>query len=179
MDSVLGHIFERVFPSEPQDAWRTEFEQLHQSAMTVSEYAVRFNDLARHALALVATVREKVVSIARKLEGMLAWDRDEREAKRSRESGTYSGTHAPTAVCHGRGYVSRPVHSALSDASGILAPSRPQKPYYAPPVSSTPPTPGAFSFQSSRPGPSQSQQPCPPRACFECGDTCHIVRDCP
>ncbi|XP_070042461.1 uncharacterized protein [Nicotiana tomentosiformis] len=175
--------------------------------MTVSEYAVCFSHLSRHAPTLVAIVRERVrrfieglhpsirlsiarklemdisyqqvVSIARRLKGMLAREREEREANRSRESGTYSGTRSPATVRHGRGYGSRPVHSALPAASGILVPSRPQKPYYAPAISSTPPAWGAFSGQSSRPGPSQSQQLCPPRACLECGDTCHMVRDCP
>ncbi|XP_070043125.1 uncharacterized protein [Nicotiana tomentosiformis] len=110
---------------------------------------------------------------------MLTRDREEREAKRSRESGTYSGTRAQAAVRHGRGSVSRPVHSALSAASDILAPSKPQDPYYAPPMTSIPPTRGAFSGKSSRPGPSQSQQPRSPRAYFEYGDTRHMVRDCP
>ncbi|XP_019250950.1 PREDICTED: gamma-glutamyl hydrolase 2-like [Nicotiana attenuata] len=35
------------------------------------------------------------------------------------------------------------------------------------------------SGQPSRPGPRQSQHPRPSRACFECGDTRCIVRDCP
>ncbi|XP_070036173.1 uncharacterized protein [Nicotiana tomentosiformis] len=174
--------------------------------MDVSEYAVYFSDLARHAPALVATVRErvrrfieglhpsirismarelemdipyhKVVSIARRLEGMLDRDREKREAKRSRETGSCSGARSPAAR-HGRGYVSRSVHSALQAASGVPSPSRPQEPYYTPPVSSVPPARGAFSGQSSKPGLSQSQHPRPSRGCFECGDTFHMVRDCP
>ncbi|XP_070036462.1 uncharacterized protein [Nicotiana tomentosiformis] len=174
--------------------------------MTVSEYVVCFNDLARHAPALVATIRERiqrfikglhpsiqismarelemdipyqqVVSIARRLEGMLARDREEREAKRSQETCSYSGARAPVAS-HGRGYVSCPVHSTLPATSGVPVPSRPLETYYAPPVSSVPPSRGAFSGQSSRPGPSQSQQPHPPRGCFKCGDTRHMMRDCP
>ena len=98
-------------PQSLRDDWRAEFEQLRQGAMTVLEYAVRFSELARHAPALVATVRERVrrfieglhpsirasmardlemdityqqaVSIARRVEGMFAQDRDEIEAKRS------------------------------------------------------------------------------------------------
>ncbi|XP_070055356.1 uncharacterized protein [Nicotiana tomentosiformis] len=136
-------------PQSFRDAWRVEFEQLRQDAMIMSEYAVRFSDLARHAPALVATVRgrvrrfieglhpsiriilarelemdisyQQVVNIARRLEGMLARDRKEREAKMPRESGTYSGTRAPAAVGHGRVYVSHPVHSTLPTASGIPA----------------------------------------------------------
>lgn len=136
--------------------------------------------MARHALALVSTVRERVrrfikgiipsirssmarelemdisyeqvVSIARKIDGMHARDKEEREAKRSRESGHYSGARAPAAVRHGRGYMSHLVHSALPAASGIKAPPRPQEPYYTPSISSAPPARGAFSGQSSRPG---------------------------
>ncbi|XP_070044577.1 uncharacterized protein [Nicotiana tomentosiformis] len=180
---------------------------MRQCTMSMSEYAVRLSNLARHAPSLVATVRERVrrfieglhpcisismlrelemdipyqqvLSIARRLKGMLAWDREERQAKRSRESATYSGTRAPATVPHGRGYRSRPVHSALPAASGISAPSRPHKPYYAPPVSSVPAAWGAFSGQSSKPCSSQSQQPRPLRACFECGYTRHMVRDFP
>ncbi|XP_070056607.1 uncharacterized protein [Nicotiana tomentosiformis] len=172
--------------------------------MTALEYAVRFSGLARYAPALVSTVRERVqrfieglhpcirtsmaselemdityqkaVSIARRVDGMLARD-TEREAKRSRETGHYSGARAP-ATRYGRGFVSRPVHSALPAASGVLAPPRPQEPYYAPPVYSMPPTRGTITSQLSRPSPSQSQLPHPPRGCFEYGDTRHLVRDC-
>ncbi|XP_070041292.1 uncharacterized protein [Nicotiana tomentosiformis] len=98
-------------PQSVRDVWSTEFEQLRQGAMTVSEYAVCFNDLAKHSPALVATVRERVrrfierlnpsirfsiarelemdiayeqvVGIARRLGGMLTQEREEREAKRS------------------------------------------------------------------------------------------------
>ncbi|XP_070034728.1 uncharacterized protein [Nicotiana tomentosiformis] len=141
--------------------------------MTVSEYAVRLSDLARHAPALVAIVRERVrrfiegihpsirismvreletdisyqqvVSISWRLKGMLTRDRQERETKKSRESSTYSGTRAPAVVVFRSLLGSRPIHSTLLDASGILVPSRPQEPYYAPTVSSVPPVRGAFS----------------------------------
>ncbi|XP_070008055.1 uncharacterized protein [Nicotiana sylvestris] len=58
---------------------------------------------------------QQVVSIARKIEGH-----------------------------HGRGYMSRPVHSDLLAASGILARPGPQEPYYAPLASSAPLARGAF-----------------------------------
>ncbi|XP_070057748.1 uncharacterized protein [Nicotiana tomentosiformis] len=47
-------------PQSLRDAWRAEFEQLCQGAMTVLENAVRFSELAHHAPALVATVKERV-----------------------------------------------------------------------------------------------------------------------
>ncbi|XP_070041314.1 uncharacterized protein [Nicotiana tomentosiformis] len=160
-----------------RDAWRAEFEQLRQGSMTVPEYAVRFSDMARHEPALVATVREwfhrfieglnpsirlgmdrelemdiaykHVVGIARRLEGKLTRDKEQREAKGSRESGTYSGTRAPVAAHQGRGYMGRPVHSALPATGGALATPRPQDTYFASPLSSVPPVRGAFSGQSS------------------------------
>ncbi|XP_070057880.1 uncharacterized protein [Nicotiana tomentosiformis] len=113
--------------------------------MTVSEYAVRFSDLSRHEPALVATVRERVrryieglhpsiifsmdrelemditykqvVSIARRLEGIRTREREMREAKRPRDSGIYNSSRAPATTRHGRGYVSRPIHSALPASS--------------------------------------------------------------
>ncbi|XP_070002335.1 uncharacterized protein [Nicotiana sylvestris] len=201
----FSDIFLREYvPQSLRDAWRAKFEQLRQGVMTVSEYAVHLSDLATHAPTLVFIVRERVyrfikgihlsirtsmarkleidisyqqiVSIARRVEGTLARERERRESKWSREFGHYSGARALTAVRHGRGYVSHPVHSALPAASGVPAPSRPYEPYYAPLVSSVPPAWGAFSGQSSRPGPSQL---CPHKACFEYGDTRHMVRDFP
>ncbi|XP_070036202.1 uncharacterized protein [Nicotiana tomentosiformis] len=57
----FSELFLRDFvPQSLRDAWRVEFEQLSQGTMSVLEYAVRFYDLARHAPALVATVRERV-----------------------------------------------------------------------------------------------------------------------
>ncbi|XP_070046557.1 uncharacterized protein [Nicotiana tomentosiformis] len=135
-------MFMREFvPQSLRDAWHAEFEQLCQDAMTVSEYAVRFSELSRHAPALVSTIRERVhrfieglnpsirfsmareletdipyqqaMEITRRLEGMWAREREEREAKRPRDSGIYSDARAPIAACHGRIYVSSPVHSAL------------------------------------------------------------------
>ncbi|XP_070036171.1 uncharacterized protein [Nicotiana tomentosiformis] len=55
-------------PQSLRDAWHMEFEQLRQGAMTVSEYAVCFSDLARYAPALVAIFRERV---SRFIEGLL------------------------------------------------------------------------------------------------------------
>ncbi|XP_070042756.1 uncharacterized protein [Nicotiana tomentosiformis] len=124
--------------------------------MTISDYAVRFSDLFRHAPAFVATVREgvrrfierlnpgirfsmapelemdityqQVVEITWRLEGMWAREREEREVKRPRDSGAYSGDGALGEARHGMGYVSRPVHSALPASNGIPATPRPQVP---------------------------------------------------
>ncbi|XP_070032184.1 uncharacterized protein [Nicotiana tomentosiformis] len=122
---------------------------------------------------------QQVVSIARILEGMRIREREERKAKRPRDSGMYNSSRAPSTTRQGRGCGSRPVHSALPVSSGTLAIPRPQDPYYAPPVSSVPPVQNVSSGKSNRSGPSQSHQLRPPRACFECGDTRHMVRDFP
>ncbi|XP_070048895.1 uncharacterized protein [Nicotiana tomentosiformis] len=161
----FSNMFLREYvPKSLKDAWRAEFEQLRQSAMTVSEYAVHFSNLSRHAPALIATVRERVcrfieglhpsirLSLARELEMDISYQQVVSIAKRL---------------------------EALPALSGILALSRPQEPYYVPPISSAPPAWNAFSSQSSRPGPIQLQQPHPQRVCFECCDTRHIVRNCP
>ncbi|XP_070055407.1 uncharacterized protein [Nicotiana tomentosiformis] len=59
--SQFSEMFLREYvPQSLRDAWRLEFEQLRQGSMTVSEYVVHFSGLARHALALVATVKERV-----------------------------------------------------------------------------------------------------------------------
>nr|XP_016513314.1 PREDICTED: DNA-binding protein HEXBP-like [Nicotiana tabacum] len=55
---------------------------------------------------------------------------------------------------------------------------RSQVAHLAQPLSSSPPTRGAFGDHSSRPNQSQFQQPRPPRACYECGATRHMMRDC-
>ncbi|XP_070041631.1 uncharacterized protein [Nicotiana tomentosiformis] len=47
-------------PQSLRDAWRIEFERLRKGTMSVSEYAVRFSDLAKHAPALVSTDIERV-----------------------------------------------------------------------------------------------------------------------
>nr|XP_033512993.1 uncharacterized protein LOC117277711 [Nicotiana tomentosiformis] len=148
----FSEFFLRVFvPQTLWDAWRTKFERLHQGTMSVS-YAIQFCDLSRHAPALVAIVRERVcrfieglnqsirysmareleldtpyqqvVEIAQRLEGMQGRDKDDREAKRSRGIGGFSGGHATASARHSRGYVSRPIHSALPSSSGAPVVSR-------------------------------------------------------
>ncbi|XP_070047262.1 uncharacterized protein [Nicotiana tomentosiformis] len=158
----FSEMFLREYvPQSLRDAWRIEFEQLRQCVMTVLEYAVRFSELARDSPALVAIVTERVrrfneglhpsirTSMARELEMDITYQQAVSIARR------------------------------VEAASGVLAPPRPHEPYYAPPVSSMPPTRGAIIGQSSRSGLSQSQPPHPLRGYFECGDTRHMVRDCP
>ncbi|XP_070009717.1 uncharacterized protein [Nicotiana sylvestris] len=110
----FSDLFLREYvPQSLKDTWHADFEHLHQGAMTISEYVVCYTSLARHAPALVSTVRERVhwfikglipsirssmarelemdisyqqvVSIARRIEGMPAREKEERKGKRSRE----------------------------------------------------------------------------------------------
>ncbi|XP_070032468.1 uncharacterized protein [Nicotiana tomentosiformis] len=72
-------IFLREFvPQTLCDAWRTEFEQLHQGTISVAEYAIRFSELSRHALALVSTIRERVrrfiEGLSYGLRSSMAWE---------------------------------------------------------------------------------------------------------
>ncbi|XP_070036924.1 uncharacterized protein [Nicotiana tomentosiformis] len=179
-DHFSDMFLRECVPQTLRDAWRIEFEQLHQGTISVSEYAIRFSELCLHAPAFVSTGRERVrrfiegldyglrfsmarelemdtlyqqvVEIAWRLEGMRGLEIEDRKAKRPRDSGGYSGARAPVAARHA---------------------------HLAQPLSSAPPAWGAFSRQSSRPGQDQFQQPCPPRACVLCGDTRHMVRDYP
>jgi len=74
------------------------------------------------------------------------------EAKRPRGTGGFSSGHAAPTTCHGRGYVSRPVHSTLLVSSGDPVILSSQVAHFAQPLSSAPPTRGVFSGQSSRSG---------------------------
>ncbi|XP_070050688.1 uncharacterized protein [Nicotiana tomentosiformis] len=171
----FSELFLKEFvPHTLRDAWRTEFEQMRQGAMTVSEYAVRFSDLSRHAPALVSTIRERVCQFIEGRNYGIRFQHDSRV--RDKYPISAGGRDFPK---FGGGYVSHPVHSALLASSGALVILRSQVAHFAQPHSSAPPARGAFSGQSSRPGSSLSQQPYPLRACFEYGDTRHMVRDCP
>ncbi|XP_070032067.1 uncharacterized protein [Nicotiana tomentosiformis] len=141
--------------------------------MSVSEYALRFSNLSRHTPTLVSTVMERVhrlveglnygirfsmareletetpyqqvVEIAWRLKGMWGREGEDREAKRPRGNGGFSGGHAAVTAHHGRGYVSHPYHSALPASSGTLTISRSQVAHFTQPLSSAPPTRGALS----------------------------------
>ncbi|XP_070002397.1 uncharacterized protein [Nicotiana sylvestris] len=59
-------MFLRVFVTQTLwDAWSMEFEQLRQGTMSVSEYALKFSDMSKHAPTLVSTVRERVCRLTR------------------------------------------------------------------------------------------------------------------
>ncbi|XP_070045064.1 uncharacterized protein [Nicotiana tomentosiformis] len=91
------------------------------------------------------TLYQQMVEITRRLEGMRGREREDMEAKRPRESGGYSGARATVASRHGRGYVSRLVHSTLPASSGVPIIPMSQVAHFAQPLSSAPSARGDFS----------------------------------
>ncbi|XP_070055132.1 uncharacterized protein [Nicotiana tomentosiformis] len=174
----------------------TEFEWLHQGTMTVSEYAIRFSKLARHAPILVFTVRERVsrfikeldydfkicmarelqtnipfqqvVKISRMLERVRSEENESRETKRSRKSGGFSGFYSAAITHHGGGSSGRSAQSAIQSTH-----SAPVNTFSAPPERDS------YSGYFSYPAQTQHEQSLPQRGYCECGDTRHIIRDCP
>ncbi|XP_070045226.1 uncharacterized protein [Nicotiana tomentosiformis] len=141
-------IFLKGFvPQTLWDAWRTEFEQLRQGTMTVSEYAIKFSELARHAPIIVCTVRKRVrrfiegldnnfkicmarelqtdisfqqvVEIARMLERVRSEEREAKEAKRSQNFGGFSGFYSASMTHHGRGSGNRSAQSAIQNTHSV------------------------------------------------------------
>ncbi|XP_070057570.1 uncharacterized protein [Nicotiana tomentosiformis] len=168
--------------------------------MSVSEYAVRFSDLARHAPALVSTVRElvrrfieglrhdiqfsiarelesdvsfqQVVGIARRVEGM--WDQ-EREYSRGHEREYMRDQEREDME------VRRPRRPERSTGPYLGGRVRHGRGFVAQLVQfalqASHNISGAHGSQST--GTTQFPQPRQQRGCFECGDTSHRVRDCP
>ncbi|XP_070031989.1 uncharacterized protein [Nicotiana tomentosiformis] len=189
-------FFRKFVPQTLRDMWYTEFEQLRQGTMTVSEYAIRFSELSRHAPTLVPTVRKRVrrfikglsydlkfsmaqelqtdtpfqqvVEIARILEHIRGEERENKDTKRSRGSVGFSGFYPSAMTYHGGGSGYRPVQSALQTTLGS-----PVSSFSAPTVR------GSYSDYFSYPAQTRYEQPRPQRGHYECGDTRHIMRDCP
>ncbi|XP_070054475.1 uncharacterized protein [Nicotiana tomentosiformis] len=169
--SYFSDLFLREFvPQTHWDALCAEFKQLHHRGMTMSEYTMRFIHLSRHAPALVSIVRERVhgfiegfaynlkFGMARELETETPFHqvveitrRLERIRGLERESKKPCGPGGSTGPYFG----SRARHSSFSATS----------------------TRGSYIGYYSHPR--QFSQPRQQRGCFECGDTRHMVRDCP
>ncbi|XP_070058171.1 uncharacterized protein [Nicotiana tomentosiformis] len=116
---------------------RRQFEQLYYDGMFVTQYEIRFSELARHAVWLVTTDREKirrfidgltyqlrllmtrervsgatfdeVVDIVRQIEMVRNQERGERESKRPCGPGDFSGVPSGGQFYRGRG---RPYRNA-------------------------------------------------------------------
>ncbi|XP_070046243.1 uncharacterized protein [Nicotiana tomentosiformis] len=162
----------------------------------MSEYAIRFSKLARHAPILDPTIRERVrkfievldydikkcmarefqtdtpfqqvVEIARKIGGVLGEEKEYKEAKRSRRSGGFSGFYFSARTHYSGGSSSRPAQSAHQ-----ITQSAPVRFYNAPPAHDS------YNGYSSYPTQTQYEQSRPQKGGYECGDTRHITRDCP
>ncbi|XP_070035962.1 uncharacterized protein [Nicotiana tomentosiformis] len=157
---------------------------------------LEFSELARHAPILVPTIRERVckfiemldndikicmarelqtdtpfqqvVEIVRKIEGVLDKEMESKKAKRSRRSGGLSGFYSSARTHYSEGSSSRPAQSAHQTTRSA-------------PVSScdAPPARDSYNSYSSYPAQTQYEQQQPQGGCYECGDTRHIMRDCP
>ncbi|XP_070032544.1 uncharacterized protein [Nicotiana tomentosiformis] len=176
--------------------------------MSVTQYEIRFSELARHALWLVPIERERirrffdglyyhyhfvmtrqslsgsifdeVLNIARWLEMVYSQEREEREAKRPRGSGNFSGAPFGGQSYHSRGRPNRPTqmanpvhHSGSSNHNSYNA--RPgqssicailtQSSYRAPSVQGSSAPGSSGSYFGSR-GPPQYLPPFSERGCF-------------
>ncbi|XP_070007339.1 uncharacterized protein [Nicotiana sylvestris] len=80
--SVL--FLEKYVPQSRRDELHREFEWLRQGEMIVTQYEMRER--------VIGATFEEVVDIAREIESACRQERKEREAKRPRGSGSYSGT---------------------------------------------------------------------------------------
>ncbi|XP_070042633.1 uncharacterized protein [Nicotiana tomentosiformis] len=148
--SVL--FLEKFVPQSRREELHRQFEQLRQDVMSVTQYEIKFSELARHAALLVPTDRERirrfidgltyqmqllmtrdrvsgatfdeVVHIARQIEMVCIQERVEREAKRPRGLGGFSGVLSGGQFHHYRGnpyrhaQAARLVHRGASSGHG-------------------------------------------------------------
>ncbi|XP_070042546.1 uncharacterized protein [Nicotiana tomentosiformis] len=136
--SVL--FLEKFAPPTHKEELRRQFEQLRQKSVSVTQYEMRFLELARHAIWLVPTERERirrfidgfsyqlhfsitqenapgarldeVVDIAQRLELVRSQELKEREAKRPRSLGGFSNVSSGGQSHYSRGRSYRPAQTA-------------------------------------------------------------------
>ncbi|XP_070046323.1 uncharacterized protein [Nicotiana tomentosiformis] len=139
-------------PQSCKEEMRRQFESLHQGDMYMTQYEMRYSELAGHAIWLVPKDKERVrrfidgltfqlrllmtrervsgatfdevVYIARQIEIVRIQERVEREAKRPRGQGVFSGIPSGGQFHHGRGrpfryaQTARLVHHGASSGHG-------------------------------------------------------------
>ncbi|XP_070005397.1 uncharacterized protein [Nicotiana sylvestris] len=139
-------FLEKWIPKSQREEQRRQFEWLRQGDMTVSQYEASFSELARYASWIVPTDRERIkrfvdglnyhlrilmtrervmgisfedaVDIARDIETTRRQEREEREAKRPRGSGSFSGAPSRGQFQQGRGRSFRLAQSARPEYRG-------------------------------------------------------------
>ncbi|XP_070046630.1 uncharacterized protein [Nicotiana tomentosiformis] len=140
MDEFLVLFLEKFVLQTRREELHMQFELLCQEGMTVTQYEMRFSQLACHAVWLVPTKREKikrfidglnyglcfimardvatcvrfdeVVEIARCLELVGIQEHEEREAKRPHSLGGFSNASSGGQSYYSRGRSSGPVQTA-------------------------------------------------------------------
>ncbi|XP_070049315.1 uncharacterized protein [Nicotiana tomentosiformis] len=179
---------------------------------------MRFSELARHAVWLVPTDRERirrfidgltyqlwllmtrervsgvtfdeVVDSARQIDVVRSQEHGEREAKRPRGPGDFSGVPSGGQFYRDRGrpyrhaQTGRPVHRSASSGQGSYSSHHGQSSLSALPPQSSSRAPsvqgsfaqGASSSYSGSWGLIQSAPPSVPGSCFECGEFGHMWR---
>nr|XP_033517272.1 uncharacterized protein LOC117281532 [Nicotiana tomentosiformis] len=63
-DYVLTRPYEKFIPFTLREKYRRQFERLQWGGITVTQYETRFMDLARHAVVLIPTERERMAKEA-------------------------------------------------------------------------------------------------------------------
>ncbi|XP_070050174.1 uncharacterized protein [Nicotiana tomentosiformis] len=140
---------EKFVPQSRREELCKQFEQLRQDGMSVTQYEMRFSELAHHAVWLVPTDRERirsfidglmyqlrllmtrervsgatfdeVVDIARQIEVVCSQERSDREAKRPQGSGGFGGIPFGGQSYHIRGRPYRPAQTTRPAHRGASA----------------------------------------------------------
>ncbi|XP_070040724.1 uncharacterized protein [Nicotiana tomentosiformis] len=145
-------FLENFVPQTCREDLCRQFEQLRRDGMYVTQYEMRFSELAHHVVWLVPTEREsirrfidgltyqscfvitresvsgntfdEVVDITRRLEMVRSQECEEREAKRAGGSGGFSGVPSGGQFHHNRGHPYRPAQIACLVHCGASASHR-------------------------------------------------------
>ncbi|XP_070047392.1 uncharacterized protein [Nicotiana tomentosiformis] len=119
-------FLEKFVPESRKEELRRQFEQLRQGEMFVTQYEMRFSELARHAVweRVFGVTFDEVVDIARQIEMVRGQERIERETKRPRGQGSFSGVP--------QGGLFQPDQFQQSQSSFSALPA--QGSHYAPPA---------------------------------------------
>uniref|UniRef100_A0A1U7VN77 Uncharacterized protein LOC104220227 n=1 Tax=Nicotiana sylvestris TaxID=4096 RepID=A0A1U7VN77_NICSY len=196
-------FLEKYVPQSRRDELCRQFEWLTQGDMSVTQYEMRFSQLARHATWMILTDRERIRRFVDGLNYSLRIlmtrerfaaerEREEREAKRPRGSGSFSGAPSRGQFQRGRGRSFRPPqparpeysrtssdrgHQGFPQGQSLLNALPAQSSSYAPSVQGSS-VPSASAGHSGVRGSLQFPSPVP-GSCYECGEFGHIKRQCP